>query len=82
MQRTVLSFEKLAESRPTHKPELPVIVVTPEIFSGSKDTSSLIAKAVAAAMKQHLAKASTKGVPPSQAQQFNIASDGGDDPAD
>eukprot|EP00972_Heterocapsa_arctica_P050872 7477969-Heterocapsa_arctica.AAC.1 len=44
--------------------------------------SSLIAKAVAAAMKQHLAKATTKGVPPSQTQQFNIASDGGDDPAD
>eukprot|EP00972_Heterocapsa_arctica_P031941 4704561-Heterocapsa_arctica.AAC.1 len=45
--------------------------------------SSLIAKAVAAAVKQHMTKAVVKkGVPPSQAQQFNIASDGGDGPAD
>eukprot|EP00972_Heterocapsa_arctica_P065413 9654995-Heterocapsa_arctica.AAC.2 len=82
LQRIFSSFEDLAESRPIHKPELPVIVVSPEIPSGSKDMSSLIAKAVAAAMKQHLAKTVAKGVPPSQAQQFNIASDGGDDPAD
>eukprot|EP00972_Heterocapsa_arctica_P089732 13235468-Heterocapsa_arctica.AAC.1 len=45
--------------------------------------SSQIARAVAAAVKQHMAKTVVKkGVPPSQAQQFNIASDGGDDPAD
>eukprot|EP00972_Heterocapsa_arctica_P074238 10957802-Heterocapsa_arctica.AAC.1 len=83
LQRTVSSFDDLAESRPLHNPELPVIVVTPEVPSGSNDMSSQMAKAVAAAVKQHMAMpVVNKGVPPSRAQLFNIASDGGDDPAD
>eukprot|EP00972_Heterocapsa_arctica_P029534 4352181-Heterocapsa_arctica.AAC.1 len=55
-QRQVSSFEELVDSQAKHIPELPVIVVNPEVASGSGDLSAIISKAVAIAVKQHMAK--------------------------
>eukprot|EP00972_Heterocapsa_arctica_P002023 290593-Heterocapsa_arctica.AAC.1 len=71
LQRQVSSFEDLLDSQAAHVPELPVFVPA-EVPSGSGDLTSLVAKAVALAAKQHLGKkvlpVIKKGVPPSRSE--------------
>eukprot|EP00972_Heterocapsa_arctica_P030907 4546064-Heterocapsa_arctica.AAC.1 len=67
-------------SRTTHVPVLPVSAPT-EIASSSGDISSLVSKAVALALKEHMGKKALpvikNGIHPSRAEHFDIASDGG-----
>eukprot|EP00972_Heterocapsa_arctica_P096594 14251966-Heterocapsa_arctica.AAC.1 len=56
LQRQLSSFEDLHESQAASPPVLPVFTRNEEVPSSSGNILSLVAKAVAVAMQQHLGK--------------------------